>query len=112
MPKIYSDLEKTEIANAVSITTINKKDIENLQHLVAYEFARTQDVTISREKLNGSEAYVVHSKMDGLEYKSKLYFIYKNGTGCIINFTATKGTYDKNLQKFEDFYKNLQMSTN
>jgi hypothetical protein len=52
-------------------------------------------------------AYIVNSKIRGLDYKSKLYFVYRNGFGYVINFTATPGTFDKNILKFEEFYKSI-----
>ena len=108
LPKIYSEIEKADIANAVSVTCLADKTIKNVKNLVDYEFSRISDVITKKEKLaDTTTSYTLYTKIDGLEYKSKYYFLHKNEVGYVINFTATEGTYDKNLSKFEEFYHGL-----
>jgi hypothetical protein len=111
LPKIYSEIEKADIANAVSVTCLTDKAIKNVKNLVNYEFSRIGDVLIRKEKLDDkTTSYTLYTKINGLEYKSKYYFLHKNGVGYIINFTATEGTYGKNLSKFEEFYRGLTIA--
>lgn len=111
LPKVYSEIEKTDIANAVSVTCLYKPSIKNVDALAAYEFSRVSDVLVKKEKLSDqNNAYLVYSKIDGLSYKSKYYFTYLNGIGYVINFTATEGTYDKNLKGFDNFFRDLTIT--
>jgi hypothetical protein len=109
LPKVYSDLEKTEIENSISITGYKRIDIKNIDELINFEFNRTSNVIKSKVLVDSvlNRAYIVNSEIRGLKYKSKLYFVFRNGTGYVINFTGTPGTFDKNIMKFEDFYNNL-----
>ncbi|MGZ3767583.1 MAG: hypothetical protein ACXVA2_23165, partial [Mucilaginibacter sp.] len=55
-----------------------------------------------------ANARIVFSTINGLKYKGKSYFEFKNNIGYVINFTATPGTFDKNLTVFEKFYLNIR----
>jgi hypothetical protein len=110
LPQVYSELEKASIENAVSITAYKKAaDIKNLNDLIKFEFQRIAYTLVTKEVLKGSTytSYVVITLRDGLIYKTNVSFVFKNNIGYVIAFTATPGTYDKNLAKFEAFVKGI-----
>ncbi len=112
LPKVYSKLEKTSIENAVSITAYNRSDIKNIEELQKFEFERVASVLTSKERIASSAnpAYVIMSKRNGFTYKTKTEFVFKDGIGYVLIYTATPGTYDINLSKFDDFIKTLSFN--
>ncbi|MBL4656940.1 MAG: hypothetical protein JKX73_02990 [Flavobacteriales bacterium] len=110
LPKVYSKLEKTSIENAVSITAYKKPDIKTIDDLIKFEFERIGHVLVSKE-LNDTiqrPSYVVITLRNGLNYKSKVAFVFQNNIGYVLSFTATPGTYDLNISKFDSFVNDLQ----
>ena len=57
---------------------------------------------------NGGKAFVVVSRIDGLEYKTLTTYRFENGIGYVIGFTATHGTFDKNLPNYRAFLEKLE----
>jgi hypothetical protein len=109
LPAIYSELEKTDIENAISITAYKRENINSIDQLILAENSRLNPATTKMiaDSAN-TDARIIHRTVDGLEYKGKSYFVFRNGIGYIINFMATPGTYDKNLAVFEKFYKDIR----
>ena len=112
LPKIYSDLEKQNIENAVTITAYQRSDIKNLDDLMKFEFDRISSIMVSKTKLNDNSntSYEIISKRNNQSYKTKTIFVFKNNIGYTLIFTATPGTYDKNLPKFNDFVSHVVFS--
>lgn len=110
LPKVYSELEKTSIENAVSVTAYKRLDIKNIDDLTKYEFKRVDHILVSKEPIDTipNPSYVIISLRNGLKYKSKVTFVFKNNIGYVLNFTATPGTYNINLPKFDSFVNNIQ----
>lgn len=106
LPAVYSELEKTDIANSISVTAYKQKSISSVDDLIRIELAKTPAKT-ETDKTNPN-ARIIYPVMNGLQYKGKLVFVYKNGIGYVINFMATPGTYDINLPKFEAFNKTIR----
>jgi hypothetical protein len=109
LPAIYSEREKTDIENSVSITAYHKTDIRSLQELIAAEYFKRNPVETALEvDSTCTNCRIIYHTQNGLEYKGKSYFVYKNEIGYVIMFMATPGTYDKNLKPFEAFYLNIK----
>lgn len=109
LPVIYSELEKTDIENSVSITAYNKTDIRSVNELIAAEYFKRNPVETALEvDSTCTNCRIIYHTQNGLEYKGKSYFVYKNEIGYVIMFMATPGTYDKNLKLFEDFYLSIK----
>jgi len=109
LPAIYSELEKTDIENSVSITAYHKTDIHSLQELIAAEYFKRNPVEIALEvDPTCSNARIIYQTQNGLKFKGKSYFVFKNEIGYVITFMATPGTYEKNLKSFEEFYLNIK----
>lgn len=108
LPKVYSELEKTSIENSVSITAYKRPSLKTIDDLTKFEFGRVANVLVSKELID-STSYIVFTVRNGLKFKSKLTFVFKNEVGYVLNFTATPGTYDINLSKFDNFVKSLQI---
>jgi len=110
LPKVYSELEKTSIENSVSITAYKRPSLKSIDDLTKLEFGRVSRVLVSKELIDSSTytSYIVFTVRNGLKFKSKLTFVFKNDVGYVLNFTATPGTYDINLPKFDSFVGNLQ----
>jgi len=105
MPVTYSEIEKTNIVNAVSVRAIKSRDIISIAKLEEAELSRINNTLVSKTLLSsGNEiSYLVNNKIDGISYKTKFYLLFNEGIGYVITFTATEGTYDVNLGKFESF---------
>jgi hypothetical protein len=104
LPPIYSDIEKTEIENSVSITAYKKDNITTIDQLITAEYLRLDPTKYSMEVDSASkDARIIFASLNGLNYKGKSYFVFKNGIGYVINFMGTPGTFDKNLPTFEKF---------
>jgi hypothetical protein len=109
IPLVYSELEKSDIENSISITAYRKAEIQNIDQLFLFERQRTKHLTDSVQfDKNDKNGRIIYSTINGLNYKSKLYFIIKNGIGYILTFTATPGTYDKNIELFERFSRKVK----
>ncbi len=112
IPKIYSEIENAEIENSVSIKAFNSESIKNVQDLIKNEYLRIDPTTtaLEAEKGIGENARIIyHDAPNGIKYKGKSYFKYQNGLSYIITFMATPGTYNKNLEMFEQFYLTLTL---
>lgn len=109
LPKVYSELEKTNIENAVTITAYKRSEINSIEKLIEYEFDRIKNNLVEKNKVEGTKniTYNVLTKINGLIYKSQLTFIFENNIGYILNFTATKGTFDINIKKFLEFQNGI-----
>lgn len=111
LPKVYTEMDKHEVENAVSITAIDHPGIKKLDDLVKAEFTRVKRIgtILNQVKLDSVEntAYVTNTLMNNVSYVSQQYFVFKDGIGYIITFTATVGTFSINVPKFEEFYKTV-----
>ena len=111
LPKIYSEIEDTEIENSVSIRAFKNKDIKSLNELIQNEYLRIDPTTTAleiEEKTNVKSRIIYHDS-NGLKFKGKCYFEFNNGISYVITFMATPGTYDKNIVKFEEFYSKFSL---
>lgn len=111
LPKVYSELEKASIENSISITAFKRPSVKSINDLTKIEFGRLANFIVSKELIDSTSytSYIVFLVRNGIRYKSKLTFVFKNDVGYILSFTATPGTYDINLSKFDNFVKNLQI---
>ena len=119
LPAIYSDIEKTEIENAISITAHKSTYITSVSDLILSEYLRIDPVETALEYIdesNKNARMIYTTTPQGLKYKGKSYFVFNhilqpysevNGIGYIITFMATPGTFDKNIDVFEEFYKSI-----
>ena len=112
MPKVYSEIEKTEIENSISIRAFKSESIKNVEELILNEYLLI-DPTITalevEENIGENARIIYHDASNGTKYKGKTYFKYKNDLSYIITFMATPGTFEKNLEKFELFYLTLKL---
>jgi hypothetical protein len=110
LPKIYSELEKTEIENSISITAYHKKEINSVDKLILSEYLRINPIETALEidKSNPNARMIYTTLPSGLKYQGKSYYVFKNELGYVITFMATPGTYDKNIKMFEEFYSNVK----
>ena len=114
LPPVYSELEKVEIENSVSIIAYKRKEINSVEILSQFEFERYMlnsnrgdEIVVEVDPVN-SDARLFHiTKATGVKFQAKLYLVFKDGIAYVVTFTATPGTYDKNLNAFEEFYKKL-----
>lgn len=109
LPKVYSELERTEIQNGVSITAYKQEDIKNINDLMAFEMKRLEQIMLTKEMIgqNLAPTYIILSYVGGMKYKSKVIFAYRNNIGYIINYTATVGSFDAHIKAFNDLVDNL-----
>jgi hypothetical protein len=110
LPKVWSDLEAAEIENAVSISAYRRRDLAAIDEVVHCERDRIRDILTSSEDVDlefgKAELYV--TEIQGNKYKSIAAFALKNGIAYVFGFTATFGTYDKNIDKFTEFLSRLE----
>ena len=108
LPEVWSDVEKQGIENSVYIQAL--RDVDSLDALISNYTERRANVIVSSDAVpsNGGKAFVVVSRIDGLEYKTLTTYRFENGIGYVIGFTATHGTFDKNLPKYRAFLEKLE----
>jgi hypothetical protein len=108
LPEVWSDVEKQNIENSVYIQA--HRDVDSLEALISADNERVADMVVSREVAPAKEgkAFIVVSKIDGLEYKTLMTYRFENGIGYVIAFTATRGTFDKNLPKYRTFLEKFE----
>jgi hypothetical protein len=108
LPEVWSEVEKQAIENSVYVQA--HRDVGSLEALVAADNERVANMVISREAVPSKEgkAFIAVSKIDGLEYKTLMTYRFENGIGYVIGFTATHGTFDKNLPKYRAFLEKLE----
>lgn len=109
MPKVWSELEKQDIENAVYIRAYRDDWAKSVDDVAAWETQRVQDIQVSRTPADtaAGKADLVVTKIKGLEYKTWVTYRYENGVGYAIGFTATPGTFDINVGKYQDFLAKL-----
>jgi hypothetical protein len=109
LPLTNSELENADIENSISITAYKRTEISSLKQLIAFDRKRVDPATTSVEA-NGIDdnSRIINTTINGLKYKGKSYYIFKNGIGYVVNFMATPGTYDKNISLFERFYNGIK----
>ena len=109
LPKIYSELENAEIENSISVRAYRHQKIKSVEELITSEYFRINPIETSLEiDSTNANARIVYQTKNGLNYKGKIYFLYENAIGYIVTFMATPGTYDKNINLFENFYKSIE----
>jgi hypothetical protein len=109
LPTVYSDLEQADIENSISISAYKKATIKTVDELIQAEYLRLDPSNTAMEiDSTTANARLIYSTRNGLKYKGKSYFVFKNGIGYIVNFMATPGTFDKNIAIFERFYKAIR----
>lgn len=110
IPKVFSELENTEIENSISITAQKNTEIKDVAGLIENQYFKINPITTSlsvEEKESNSR--IIHYSKNGREYKGKIYFDFKNGIGYLTTFMATPGTFETNIKLFEEFYKTLKL---
>ncbi|MBU0984781.1 MAG: hypothetical protein KKA42_12975 [candidate division Zixibacteria bacterium] len=110
LPKVMSEEELAEIENAVIVSAYKRPEIANLDQLMSFETARLRNIIVSSVNVahEFGKAQQVVTRLKGLQYKSLNVFRFENGVGYVLTFTATPGTYDLNIDKFESFLKAVE----
>jgi hypothetical protein len=109
LPVTYSELEKTTIENSISIGAYKREDLHSVDDFIREEYLRTDPGSASMETDPFSKnARIIYFTKNGLKYKGKSYYVFKNGIAYIVNFMATPGTFNINLATFDAFYNRIQ----
>lgn len=99
LPKVYSEREKQEIEHSVSITAVNNPGVRNVDDLVQAEFRRIKNMpnskVLNQVQLDSVEhtSYITNTLIGMVSYVTQQYFLFKDGVGYIVNFTATVETF-------------------
>ena len=111
LPKIYSELEKTDIENSISITAYHRPEITSVESLIASEYFRIDptETALEVDSSSSNSRMIYTTTTNGIKFKGKSYYIFENEIGYIITFMATPGTYDKNIILFEEFYNEIRI---
>lgn len=113
LPKTYSELEKTEISNSVSITAYKRGKNISVDELVQLELARyksnsaSTEITLKEDITNPNAKFIHITKPNGTKNQGKWHIACQNDISYIVAFMATPGTYEKNLPLFEEFFRNV-----
>lgn len=110
LPEVWSELEEANIENAVSISAYKRPDIGSLDGVAKCEDDRVADITISSEQadLDFGRAVLRVTEIRGIRYKSLETYALRSGVAFVFAFTATPGTYDRNVGKFIAFLERLE----
>ena len=115
LPKVYSEVEKTEIENSISIVAYRRKEINSVDRLIQFEYERykgnspTSKIILEEDKTNRNARILNITRSTGIQFKGKWYIYFQNDIGYVIAFMATPGTYEKNLKVFEEFHENVEL---
>lgn len=109
LPSTYSELEKTDIENSISIKAYHRTDILSLEQLISFEYLRINptETALEKDPIN-SNARIIYSTKNGHKFKGKSYYVFRNNIGYVVTFMATPGTYDKHIKVFENFYSTIK----
>lgn len=116
LPKVYSELEQTEIENSISIIAYRRRDINSIDELIQFEWTRykrngpSNKIVLEVDKTSPDARIINITEPTGIKYRGKLYFVFQNGIGYVVTFMATPGTYEKNIKVFEEFYENVKLN--
>ncbi|WP_420208816.1 hypothetical protein [Candidatus Electronema sp. JC] len=87
----------------------------SLEDVVKWELMRVKDsIKSSREitsLIPGSKSIITNEEFDGNMYLIKRTFFFKNGLGYVVGFTATAGTYEKNLSNYDLLLPSISFQT-
>lgn len=102
LPAVWSELEDTDIRNAVSVKAIVLLEACSAEDFVDMYALFESDGRVSMESVADfpRPAYVEVVKWRGLTYKRRLEFEMRSGIGYVLEFTATPGTFDQNYPRF------------
>lgn len=112
LPKVWSEKERQEIENAVTLAILDQP-CQSLSDLVQIEDQRVQDILLEQQYLETDRSDKARKQtvaINGLKYVSRVDFLLRNGTGYVVAFTATEGTYDRNLPLYLNFLKTLKVT--
>jgi hypothetical protein len=112
-PAAWSEKKQEGVVNAAAVHAYRKPFIRSLKELIRYEFKNRKESghrLISKKKADATtgRAFVTEEEWGGIRYKSLTHFRYENGTGYVVIFSSTPGTYDRNLPGFEAFLAKLR----
>lgn len=112
MPKIWSQQEKANIENAVSISVLSSKTVKSLADVVRHEEARIADILLEKKEVKCEDgiAFDARTRINRLEYVSRSVCRHLNGLGYTISFTGTDGTFAQNLPAFEKLVDDISFS--
>ena len=105
---MWSEIEKQSIENAISVYAKEREAIETLGMAVEEFLARIPSAKssdpIKSEDVDPHRIKFTYEQSDsGLTYKKQSVIVFHNGISYQIDFTATPGTFDKNLPVFTAF---------
>ena len=102
LPAVWSELEGTDIRNAVSVKAIALLEACDVEEFADKYALSESNGRVSIEPVAGfaRPAYVEVVEWRGLTYKRRLEFERRHGIGYVIEFTATPGTFDQNYPRF------------
>jgi hypothetical protein len=113
LPGVWSETENQNVENAVVVDTYNSPKLNSLGDLINFEkflMKTEKNKVIAMEKItvpDQGESFVYHAVYEGFEYVIKRVIYFQNKNGYVITFTATPGTYDLNIDKFERFLEGV-----
>lgn len=105
LPKIYSELEKTEIENSISIKAYHKPDISSVHKLITAEYLRVNPIQTAMEidKSNPDARLIYTTMPNGLKYQGKSYFVYKMELGMLLILWRPLGLTTRILSCLKNF---------
>ena len=109
IPKVYSEIDKVSVENAISIIARKKPELKSLEDHEKFEFDRLKSILIKKELIAEAphKTYITNTMINGLVYKSKSAIMYKNNIGYILTLTGTPGTFGLNEAKFDLFVNSI-----
>lgn len=113
LPPIWSETEQQEIRNAFSLFAKEDVGIQSLVNAVA-DFKQMSPAAKdakdnSEEGSNPDRVTLDYDQQEGsLTYSKRTVIIYQNRMTYHVEFTATPGTFDKNLPLFSAFCNSIQ----
>ncbi len=113
LPPTWSDVEQQEIKNAISIFAKEDDGI----HTLADALSEFKKATPAARRVKGQKegeaksspvAFDYDPKQGKLTYKKRTVIMFRKSITYQLDFTATPGTFDKNLPLFSAFCASIQ----
>jgi len=114
LPPVWSEKKGEAVVNAAAIHVYRDPGIRSIKDLMRLEKQGRKERgyrPLGKRAVEAEEgrAVVAEEEWGGVRYKSLTHFRYENGTGYVIIFSSTPGTYDQNLPRFEAFLAGIRI---
>lgn len=111
LPKVYDSIHNEYVSSTIYIKAFRNNSIKNTSYMIlsAYLSIAGKSIDLAVEPNNASDSRILYmDASNGDKYKGKIYFKFNNGIGYRITYQTSQGTYENDLQVFENFISSFE----